>query len=347
MNGFIILSAFVLDRLFGDPRWLPHPIRGIGLLIARLEALFRRWTRSAFAEKCAGVVLVIVTVSIVYFTARLLALSAFRLSPTFGFIVSAILASTTIAAQGLADAARSVLDKLEGGDIASARRELAMIVGRDTAELDESEISRAVIETVAENASDGVIAPLFYMAIGGPALALAYKAVNTLDSMVGYKNERYRHFGWAAARLDDIANFIPARITAILICLAADVSRRLKPAATLVTSLFTFNPERNLPSNAAIGGTLNSELYSPWSIMLRDGRNHPSPNSGYPEAAMAGALGVRLGGPSSYGGQLGVKPFIGDAMVPIDKKYIEKSVHLMYSASLLAACGASLLCYFL
>ncbi len=331
MNGFIILSAFVLDRLFGDPRWLPHPIRGIGLLIERLETLFRRWARSAFAETCAGVVLVIVTVSIVYFTARLLALSAFRLSPAFGFIVAAILASTTIAARGLADAARSVFDKLEGGDIASARRELAMIVGRDTAELDEREISRAVIETVAENASDGVIAPLLYLAIGGPALALAYKAVNTLDSMVGYKNERYRRFGWAAARLDDIANFIPARITAVLICLTADIARRLAPS----------------PQPSAQGEEGDSAFPSPWSIMLRDGRNHPSPNSGYPEAAMAGALGVRLGGPSSYGGQLGVKPFIGDAMFPIDKKYIEKSVRLMYSTSLLAACGAASLRYFL
>src|SRR5512143_4107391 len=139
MNGLVILSAFVLDRLVGDPRWLPHPIRGIGLLIERQEKLFRRWARSAFAETCAGVVLVMVTVSIVYFTAGVLALSAFRLSPAFGFIVSAVIAFTTIAARGLANAARSVLDKLEGGNIASARCELAMIVGRDTAQLDESE----------------------------------------------------------------------------------------------------------------------------------------------------------------------------------------------------------------
>ncbi|MGE5808764.1 MAG: adenosylcobinamide-phosphate synthase CbiB [Nitrospirota bacterium] len=347
MNGLVILSAFLLDLVLGDPRWLPHPVRAIGQLIVWQEAMYRKRAGSKAAETAAGVALVIVTVSVVYFTARLIVLAATHLSPWAGFVVSAVLASTTIAARGLADAARAVRDRLDTGDLASARGELAMIVGRDTARLDEGEISRAVIETVAENASDGIVAPLFYLAIGGPALALAYKAVNTLDSMVGYKNERYRHFGWAAARLDDIANFIPARITAILICLATAVQRRMKPAATAFTSLFTTNSERSLTSNASIGGTPNSELFSPWRIMLRDGRNHPSPNSGYPEAAMAGALGVRLGGPSSYGGQPGVKPFIGDAKFPIDKKYIEKSVRLMYSANLLAACGAASIRFFL
>jgi adenosylcobinamide-phosphate synthase len=188
-------------------------------------------------------------------------------------------------------------------------------VGRDTSELDEQDISRAVIETVAENASDGVVAPLFYLALGGPALALAYKAVNTLDSMVGYKNDRYRHFGWAAARLDDLANFIPARITAVLVCLAADINRRFM--------------SDDAPSPR------------PWHIMLRDGRNHPSPNSGYPEAAMAGALGVRLGGPGTYGGQMSVKPYIGDALHSIGQKSVEKSVRLMYGASLFAAVGAA------
>jgi adenosylcobinamide-phosphate synthase len=335
MNGLIIFSAFVLDLIFGDPRWLPHPVRAIGRLIERQEALYRKRAVSAAAETVAGVVLVIVTVSVVYFTARLLVLSAFRLTPWAGFIVSTVLASTTLSARGLADAARTIRDRLDAGDIASARNELAMIVGRDTDRLDEGEISRAVIETVAENSSDGVIAPLFYLAIGGPALALAYKAVNTLDSMVGYKNERYRRFGWAAARLDDVANFIPARIAGALICLVSGIERRLKPAAAgVAASRSALSPQP-------------SALPSPWRIMLRDGRNHPSPNSGYPEAAMAGALGVRLGGPSSYGGQPGTKPYIGDAVFLIDKKYIEKSVRLMYSASLLAACCAASLRFFL
>jgi adenosylcobinamide-phosphate synthase len=347
MNGLVILSAFLLDLILGDPRWLPHPVRAIGRLIEGQEAMYRKRAGSKAAETAAGVILVLVTVSVVYFTARLIVLAAFRLSPAAGFVVSAVLASTTIAARGLADSARAVRDRLDAGDIASARGELSMIVGRDTDRLDEGEISRAVIETVAENASDGIVAPLFYLVIGGPALALAYKAVNTLDSMVGYKNERYQRFGWAAARLDDIANFIPARITAVLLCLAADIARWLQPAATMVAGLFTFDSERSLPSNAYLGGTPNSELCSPWRIMLRDGRNHPSPNSGYPEAAMAGALGVRLGGPSSYGGQPGVKPFIGEAESPISKKYIEKSVRLMYSANLLAACGAASIRFFL
>jgi adenosylcobinamide-phosphate synthase len=336
MSGLVILSAFLLDLILGDPRWLPHPVRAIGRLIERQEAIYRKRAGSKAAETAAGIALVIVTVSVVYFTARLIVLASFRLSPSAGFVVSAVLASTTIAARGLADAARTVRVRLDAGDIASARGELAMIVGRDTDRLDEGEISRAVIETVAENASDGVVAPLFYLAIGGPALALAYKAVNTLDSMVGYKNERYRRFGWAAARLDDIANFIPARITAVLICLVAGIARHDKVGTA----------EGSAASHSE-SGTPNEALSSPWRIMLRDGRNHPSPNSGYPEAAMAGALGVRLGGPSCYRGQPGNKPFIGEPVLPIGKNFIEKSVRLMYSADLLAAFGAASLRFFL
>ncbi len=188
-----------------------------------------------------------------------------------------------------------------------------MIVGRDTAELDEQGITRAVVETVAENTSDGVIAPLFYLALGGPALALAYKAVNTLDSMVGYKNTAYKNFGWAAAKLDDLANFIPARISAVLLSLAAWC----------------------LPGASGMNA---------FRISLRDGRKHASPNSGYPEAAVAGALGLRLGGPSVYGGVVLDKPFIGDEHGAFDKKSIEKSIRLMYCAStfeVLAAVFAS------
>jgi adenosylcobinamide-phosphate synthase len=310
MDAFVILSAFVLDLIFDDPRWLPHPVRCIGWMITRTETVLGRLARSARAEKVAGVVLVIVIISLVSFAAQFLVSSAFRISPYIGFILSVTMAYTTLAARGLSGAAHSVLFGLNTGDLASARRELSMIVGRDTAELDEREIVRAVIETVAENASDGVVAPLFYLAIGGPVLAMVYKAINTLDSMVGYKNARYLHFGWAAARLDDIANYIPARITALLLALA---------------SWFVLGSARTA-----------------WHMIIRDGRSHPSPNSGYPEAAMAGALGVRLGGPSSYGGIVSPKPFIGEGKNVLDKKYIEKSITLMYCASLLAAATASL-----
>jgi adenosylcobinamide-phosphate synthase len=238
----------------------------------------------------------------------------------------------------LADAARAVLKKLDEGDIAAARKELSLIVGRDTQSLDEPEIVRAVVETVAENASDGVIAPLLYLAIGGPALALAYKAVNTLDSMIGYKNARYLHFGWAAARLDDIVNFIPARITAILICLSAVITRWFTPLVSAVIFFFRTHSELR---------TVNSELFIPWRIMMRDRNNHTSPNSGYPEAAMAGALGIRLGGPSTYAGQLSLKPFIGEADCPIAKKHIEKSVQLLYSATLFSVLITAAVSYFL
>ncbi len=318
MNGIVILSAAVMDLVFGDPRRLPHPVRAIGWLINKSETILRRSVRSPHAEKAAGVVLVLIVISVVYCVSQALILAAFRYSVFLGFLVSTLIAYTTLAARGLSDSARTVLSGLVAGDIVSARKDLAMIVGRDTAHLDEKEIVRAVVETVAENTSDGVIAPLFYLAIGGPALALAYKAVNTLDSMVGYKNKRYINFGWAAARLDDLANYIPARITGILIALSTGLVFR---------SLLA--------------------VRSSFAMMLRDGRNHPSPNSGYPEAAMAGALGIRLGGPSTYAGQPFEKPYLGDPKSPLVKKCIEKSIELMYCSTLFAVLGGPALLFYL
>jgi adenosylcobinamide-phosphate synthase len=314
----IIFSAFVLDLLFGDPRWFPHPVRGIGWLIQRLEPALRRFAKTPKCEKAAGIFLVILVVLPVYVSVHLLITSAFLLSYVLGVTLSILIAYTTLAARGLADAASSVLARLDAGDLAGARQELSLIVGRDTADLDEQEIARAVIETVAENASDGVVAPLFYLALGGPALALAYKAVNTLDSMAGYKNEKYLNFGWAAARLDDIANYVPARITAVLICLSSDILRRLKPAG------------------------IHSPRKGAWRTMLRDGGNHPSPNSGWPEAAMAGALGVRLGGLSSYCGKISMKLIIGAGLELPGKKNIALSIRLLYCSTLPAAAAAAL-----
>lgn len=342
MHALVIASAFVLDMIFGDPSWFPHPVRGIGRLIRRAENILRRFGGTAKAERFAGALLVIFTVLTVYFSSHLLIFSTSSLSAHLGIAVSVLMAYTTLATRGLGDAAHLVLSRLDAGDIVGARTELSKIVGRDTANLDEQDISRAVIETVAENASDGVVAPLFYLTIGGPALAMAYKAVNTLDSMVGYRNEKYINFGWAAARLDDIANYIPARITGVLICLAAVISRRLKQV---------FSPSPRLSPARGEGDselrTLNSELNRPWRIMLRDGRNHPSPNSGYPEAAMAGALGVRLGGPSAYAGKIAPKPAIGIGGRPPDKKDIAKSVRLMYCSTLSAALAATAVNFFL
>jgi adenosylcobinamide-phosphate synthase len=351
MHSLVIVSAFILDLIFGDPPWFPHPVRFIGRMILLAEKGLRNVTRSPRSEKAAGVLLVLIIVTPVYFLTRLLISTASSISITFGFLISAVTAYTTLATRGLADAARLVQSRLEDGDIVSARKELSMIVGRDTANLNEQEIARAVIETVAENASDGVVAPLFYLAIGGPALAMAYKAVNTLDSMVGYRSEKYADFGWAAARLDDIANYIPARITAVSICLAAGILRRLKhahsPSPQPSPARGEGNSEPRTPDRVIRGQALSSELKSPWRIMLRDGRNHPSPNSGYPEAAMAGALGVRLGGPSAYAGKIAPKPFIGAGGNPPDKKDIANSVRLMYCSTLPAALGAAAVNFFL
>ena len=244
-------------------------------------------------------------VLLVYLFSAVLLFFASSCSPLLGFIIAVVLAYTTLAARDLARSARNVLVHLEGGDIAGARHALSMIVGRDTAGLDERGIVRAVVETVAENSSDGVLAPLFYLTLGGPALAMAFKAVNTLDSMVGYRNDAYKDFGWAAARLDDLANFIPARISAVLLCLVAWC----------------------LPG---------ASVRDAFRISLRDGRKHASPNSGYPEAAMAGALGLRLGGPGTYEGVVLDKPYIGDALRDFDKKTIEMSIRLMYCATTFA-----------
>ena len=255
LNGFVVLSAYVMDLILGDPRWFPHPVRGIGWMIGRTEEVLRRFAKTPQAEKTAGVLLVILVILPVFIIAQFLLLASFKVSVTAGLIVSVFLAFTTLAARGLGDAAKAVARRLDAGDIEQARAELATIVGRDTADLDEEGIARAVVETVAENASDGVIAPLFYLAIGGPALALAYKAVNTLDSMVGYKNERYVNLGWAAARLDDVANYVPARITAVLICLASDIFRGCKFAAAFIARFFFSNSELRTPNFIAPGGS--------------------------------------------------------------------------------------------
>lgn len=286
----ILISAFLLDLLIGDPRWLPHPVRIMGSAITRAESMLRSW-RGRGREKQAGVVLVVIIVLPIFIFARL-AQNVLLSFPSgvfaaLGMAVLVYLAATTLALHELINAAQQVITAVEAGDIEDARRKLSMIVGRDTARLPEEGVLRAVIETLAENLSDGFIAPLFYLVIGGLPLAMAYKAVNTLDSMVGYRNERYMDFGWAAAKLDDIANYVPARISGVCIVLAA-----------LLISLFR--------KSRGLFGAAHASL----RIMVRDGGNHFSPNSGVPEAAMAGALGVALGGPSIYGGMLVEKPVI-------------------------------------
>ncbi|RNC69206.1 MAG: cobalamin biosynthesis protein CobD [Desulfuromonadales bacterium] len=293
----VVLAAVLLDLLLGDPRWLPHPVVLIGRLIGALEPPLRRHVRS---ERAGGVLLLIITVGVTSGAAWGLIAGARLLHPVAGTVVSALIGWTTLAARSLHAESKLVADALVGGDLPEARRYLSYIVGRDTEALPEPEIWRGAVETVAENTSDGVIAPLLFLMIGGAPLAMAYKAVNTLDSMVGYKNESYLRFGWASARFDDLANLVPARLTGLLMTLAAPLAGLSGPSA--------------------------------FRVMVRDGRNHSSPNSGIPEAAAAGALGVRLGGANVYFGKLVEKPTIGDPLRPLDAASWRGAVRLMYGA---------------
>jgi adenosylcobinamide-phosphate synthase len=240
----------------------------------------------------------------------------------FGKAVLIYLAGTTIALRELVASAKRVIASVEAGILTDARKHLSMIVGRDTEGLSDEGVLRATVETLAENLSDGVIAPVFYLVLGGLPLAIAYKAINTLDSMIGYKNEKYIRFGWAAAKLDDVANYIPARITGVLIIVSAYLLGVMSSGRSKAVSSF-------------------SGLDS-FTIMLRDGRKHTSPNSGMPEAAVAGALGIRLGGPSTYGGRLFEKPFIGDENNGDYLSSAHKTITLIGTASALSAAVAAI-----
>jgi adenosylcobinamide-phosphate synthase len=303
------LFAFALDLVIGDPRWIPHPVVIVGKSVSWTESVLRRYFKGS-AEKAAGVVLVLVIViptgAIAFLVSRFLFSLTGNVINILAMLLFLYLASTTLALRGLISSARVVMKAVERGGIAEARQKLAMIVGRDTDNLGEDAILRATIETVAENLSDGVIAPLFYLVVGGLPLAFAYKAINTLDSMVGYKNEKYLRLGWASARLDDLANYIPARITGLAIVAACFFYRAMAPSSPTL-------PFRHF-AISRFSDALSAARDS-FRIMCRDGRNHTSPNSGVPEAAMAGAIGVWLGGPSTYSRMLVEKPFIGDKKV--------------------------------
>ncbi len=291
-----ILCAVGLDLLLGDPRWLPHPVRGVAWLAARLERLTRRLFGGT---RVAGVV----TAFGVYATAGALTWAvivlAGRFHPWAGDAVAIVAIYATIAARDLVQHSVAVYRALRAGGLAEARRRVAMIVGRDAGQLDEAGVSRAAVESVAESTVDGVTAPLFYAILFGPVGAVVHRAINTLDSMFGHKDERHLHFGWASARVDDAANFLPARLTAVAMTVAA-----------------------------VLTGFRGRDA---WRIVRRDARNHDSPNAGFPEAAMAGALAVQLGGASYYDGQLLAKPTIGDALTPLVASHIRQANALMFA----------------
>lgn len=301
---WIVPAAVGLDLLIGDPRWLPHPVVLIGRLIGWQERLLRRLVKN---ELVGGVLLLICTVGITLAAGWLFLTLARLIHPWLGVAASLYLSFACLAARSLHGESAKVAAALGRDDMTEARQALSMIVGRDTEHLSEPEIWRGAVETVAENSSDGVIAPLLFLMLAGPLGALCYKAVNTLDSMVGYKNERYLLFGRASARFDDLLNLIPARLTGLLLCCAA--------------------PFVGLSGGRGL------------SIMLRDGSNHSSPNSGISEAAAAGALGVRLGGINRYFGREVEKPTIGEPLKPLDHRAWGGAVRLMYGSELLLTAG--------
>jgi adenosylcobinamide-phosphate synthase len=310
-RSFLLPAVYLADQIAGDPEWFPHPVRLMGGAIAKGERSLRRTDESNESALLAGAALTATVVTASYSVTYLAIAAAYRQSRTLGWLTEIALGWTCIASRNLQDEAASVLAALDSGDVVLARRRLARIVGRDTEHLDVPEICRAVIETLAESASDGVIAPLFYMAIGGVPLAMAYKAVNTLDSMIGHADDRYFYFGKAAACLDDAANLLPARLTALATVAASSLCDETDPR-------------------------------SAWKIWLRDGGRHKSPNAGQPESAMAGALGVRLGGGNTYGGESIPAEPIGDEFRAPQPEDARRAMSIVSAVTLLGI-GAGVL----
>ena len=299
-------AGFLLDQIFGDPYFLPHPIRGIGWLIAKTERVLRSGNpqgnspeREA-AERRQGKLLVVIVLLLTGMFTALILVGAYALYPRIGMVVEAVMTYQILAARCLQVESGKVWKHLKAGNQEAAREAVSMIVGRDTQNLTEEGVAKAAIETVAENTSDGVIAPMLYTALGGPVLGFLYKAVNTMDSMVGYKNDRYLHFGRAAAKLDDVVNFFPARISALLMIGAAFLS----------------------------GKSYNGR--QAWRIWRRDSRKHASPNSAQTESVCAGALGIQLAGDASYFGKIVKKPYIGDPLRAVETEDIRRANRLLY-----------------
>ncbi len=307
----LMLGGFILDGIFGDPAWLVHPVVIMGKAITALEKFLRkRLPNTPEGERLGGRILAMaLPVGTLLITGGVCWLF-YRISPILGFAIELLWCAQALAAKGLAQESTNVYRELVKGDLPASRRAVSRIVGRDTAELTSEGVTKAAVETVAENASDGVIAPLFYMMLGGAPLALVYKAINTMDSMVGYKNEKYLNFGRAAAKLDDAANYLPSRIAALLWI-----------------------------ASAALTG---NDAKSAWRIWRRDRRKHASPNSAQTESACAGALNVQLAGPATYFGKYYDKPTIGDAVRAIEPKDILRANTMMYVASVLGLAAAVL-----
>lgn len=299
------IAGFVLDLFLGDPYSFPHPVKGIGNLIDYLTGRLLKENDTSKIKKRNGLFLVFLVIIVTVVLTFLILLVSYQLNIYFGIFVESVMTYQCLAAKSLYKESIKVYRTLQTEGLESGRRAVSMIVGRDTAALDETGVIKATVETVAENTSDGVIAPMIYLAVGGPVFGMFYKAANTMDSMIGYKNEKYGDFGKCAAKLDDVVNYIPARISAIL----------------MILSCLLLGREYN-PKNA-------------FCIFRRDRYNHKSPNSAQTESVCAGALGIQLAGPASYFGQRMDKPFIGDAKRGVEMVDIKRANALMLTTAIL------------
>ncbi|ADY57152.1 adenosylcobinamide-phosphate synthase [Syntrophobotulus glycolicus DSM 8271] len=309
MAAASLLTGYLLDLLFGDPQWLPHPVRGMGLLISRGEAFLRRLScRTPQSQWICGLLLTLLVAAVSFILPDVLLKLARASSPLLGYGLESLMCYQILATKSLKVESMRVYRELIRGDLPAAREKLSRIVSRDTAHLDVSQVSRSTVETIAENTSDGVVAPLLFILIGGAPLGFLYKAINTLDSMIGYKNEKYLYFGKFAAKLDDAANFIPARLAAYFMLLAACLS--------------------------------GYDTKNAWRIYRRDRMKHTSPNSAQTEAVCAGALNIQLAGNNYYFGKLLSKPTIGDNGRPVEAEDILRANRLLYVTSALALTAA-------
>lgn len=303
--------AFALDLLLGDPRWLPHPVRWMGRGISFLERILRSILKGARAERAGGVLLVLLAAGGSFLASAAALTAAGRLSPLIEFALAVYLFYVTLAVKDMGRHIKNVERALREENQPLARTRVAMLVSRDCAALDAAEVSGAALESLFENTADGVAAPLLYAALGGPALAIFYKAVNTMDSMVGYKNDVYLHFGWAAAKLDDLLGFIPARLSALAFLAA---------------------------------GWLRGVQWSRgWNVLITDRRKHDSPNSAWPEAAAAAVLGLRLGGPAVYAGVTASRPYLNEKGQTPVMHDLSRGLALFYTTSALIWVSALLL----
>lgn len=304
-HSTLLAGSLLFDKLIGDPRSNWHPVALIGRYISWIQGVLLKEQDSPLRKKLNGLLLWLTITISIYVVVEYLVLRAYSYLGGWALIVEMLLVSFTITPTSLARDGNELYDLLKANKLTKARERLSWIVGRDTDNLDEAEITRATVETIAENITDGIIAPLFFAMLGGAPLAFFYRAVNTLDSMVGYKNDKYMDFGMPSARLDDVCNYIPARITGWLVVLSAYL--------------------------------LNYDYKRSYAVMLRDSKVHPSPNSGWPEASVAGALGIRLGGTNYYFGRKSFRAYMGDKTKELQAEEIKKVIKIMYTVSWMAA----------